>query len=297
MHDDQVEVDVEVVRRLVAGQFPGWAELPVTELRTAATVNAVFRLGDDLLARFPLQQRTSDDLAVELAALRELSGATRFATPVVVADGVAGEGYPFGWAVLAWIDGVPADAVDTADLTGLALDLAEFVRGVRDLPLHGRKFSGTGRGGDLHAHDAWVEQCLERSQEVFAERLDVAALRDLWARYRTLPHVSADVVTHGDLVPGNLLLRDGRLAGVLDAGRLGPADPALDLVAGWHLFDRRAREAFRRGVGGEELDWVRGQAWAFQQAMGLGWYYLTTNPSMSSLGLRTLGRILDDPCV
>lgn len=298
LHDDQVEVEVEVVRGLVATQFPQWADQPVTVVPSAGTVNAVFRIGEDLLARLPLQQRTSQDVPTELAALRELHGATRFATPEVVAEGVAGQGYPFNWVVLRRLPGTPADELDTAELTGLAVDLAEFVRAVRDLPLHGRKFSRPGRGGDLHAHDGWMAECFARSEEVFgAGTLDVAALRELWSRYRTLPHVSADVVTHGDLVPGNLLVTGGRLAGVLDAGQLGPADPALDLIAGWHLFDRPAREVFRRGVGGEELDWVRGQAWAFQQAVGLGWYYVTTNPRASSLGLRTLARILDDPWV
>lgn len=295
MHEDQVDVPVDVVRGLVAAQFPRWAGLPVRVLPGPATVNAVFRLGDDLVARFPLQPDAAGQVAGEVGAARELLGVTRFPTPEPVALGVAGEGYPFPWSVLRWIPGTPADEVDTAGSSGLARDLAEFVRGVRALPLHEHRFSGTGRGGDLHRHDAWVAECLERSTGL----LDVDRLRALWAGFRQLPHVAADVVVHGDLVPGNLLVAEGpggfRLAGVLDVGGLRPADPALDLIGAWHLFGPGAREEFRRAVGCDELDWIRGQAWAFQQAVGLVWYYVTTNPRMSELGRRTLQRVLDDP--
>ena len=39
---------------------------------------------------------------------------------------------------------------------------------------------------------------------------------------RELPRGAAgDVMTHGDLIPGNVLVSDGRLAGILDVGGLG----------------------------------------------------------------------------
>ena len=298
-HEDQVDVAVEAVRRLVAAQFPRWGGEPVTALATAGTVNAVFRLGEDKVARFPLRPGAADAVQREVEAARELHGATRFPTPEPLAVGEPGEGYPFAWSVSTWVPGTPADepgaagTAGVASATDLALDLAEFVRDVHRLPLLGRRFSGTGRGGDLHVHDAWVEECLARSEDLF----DVAALRALWAGFRRLPHVAADVIVHGDLVPGNVLVADGRLAGVLDVGGLGPADPAVDLIAGWHLFEGPVRELFRRTADRDELDWVRSQAWAFQQSVGLVRYYAATNPRMSALGRTTLERILADPLV
>ena len=101
-------------------------------------------------------------------------------------------------------------------------------------------------------------------------------------------------MTHGDLTPGNVIVSDGRLTGILDAGGLGPADPALDLVGAWHLLDVGPREFFRNTLDCDEVEWERGKAWAFQQAMGLVWYYETTNPSMSLMGRRTLERILSE---
>lgn len=293
MHDDQVEVTVEVVHALLADQFPRWRDEPVRALDTAGTVNAVFRVGEEVVARFPLHPAAGGLVEREFRAARELFARTRFLTPEPLVVGRPGKGYPFAWSLLTWVPGTPADEVDAAGASELAGDLAEFVRGVRSMPLHGRRFSGSGRGGDLHAHDGWVSECFERSEEL----LDVPALRALWKRYRQLPHVAADVIVHGDLVPGNVLVAGGRLAGVLDVGGLAPADPALDLIVGWHLFDGPVREEFRVAVGCDELGWARSQAWAFQQAVGLVWYYERTNPRMSSLGRTTLARIVADPLV
>src|SRR6185436_19299405 len=136
-------------------------------------------------------------------------------------------------------------------------------------------------------HDAWMETCLDRSEEV----LDVPPLRRLWAAFRALPREGGDVMTHGDLIPGNLLVDGGRLTGVIDVGGLGPADPALDLVAAWHLLEPDPRQALRADLGCGDLEWARGAAWAFEQAMGLVWYYAETNPPMSYLGRRTLERL------
>jgi aminoglycoside phosphotransferase (APT) family kinase protein len=82
--------------------------------------------------------------------------------------------------------------------------------------------------------------------------------------------------------------------GILDVGGLGPADPALDLVGAWHLLDRGPRGLLRQIVGCDDLEWERGKAWAFVQAMGLVWYYVRSNPVMSRTGRRTIERLLDD---
>lgn len=96
---------------------------------------------------------------------------------------------------------------------------------------------------------------------------------------------------HGDLIPANLLVAGGRLAGVLDSGGFAAADPALDLVAAWHLFEEAPRERIRRALGCSDLQWERGAAWAFQQALGAYWYYLRTNAAMAEMGRTTLSRL------
>ena len=294
MHPDQLTVPLETVRDLVAAQFPAWLRLPVRAVASQGTVNALFRIGDRLVARFPLRPGDAGavrrSLQAEAAAARELLGRTRFPTPEPVALGEPAAGYPLPWSVQTWVPGTVATGADPGTSPGLAHDLAEFILGVRGIGRHGRTFAGSGRGGDLRRHDAWLETCFQRSEGL----LDVTRARRLWREFRDLPRTAPDVMTHGDLIPGNVLVAHGRLAGVIDVGGLGPADPALDLVGAWHLLEPGPRLALRADLGSDDVEWARGRAWAFEQAMGAVWYYTRSNPAMSRMGQRTLDRILAD---
>ncbi|MBB5079378.1 phosphotransferase [Nonomuraea endophytica] len=294
MHADELAVPLDTVRALVAGQFPAWKDLPVRRVESQGTVNAIFRIGGDLAARFPIEAREPDAarrwLEAEAAAARELLDATRFRTPEPIALGEPGEGYPLPWSVQTWLPGAVASDEDPGESAAFAHDLAELITGLRAVETRGRRFTGGGRGGDLTTHDDWVERCLRESEHL----LDVPRLRATWNALRTLPRESADVMNHGDLIPGNVLVSGGRLAGVLDVGGFGPADPALDLVSAWHLLEPGPRAILRERVGSGDLEWARGKAWAFVQAMGVVWYYVASNPVMSHMGRRTLDRILAD---
>jgi aminoglycoside phosphotransferase (APT) family kinase protein len=183
---------------------------------------------------------------------------------------------------------VATDA-DPGGSVAFAHDLASFVSDVRAMSTGGRRFAGSGRGGVLASQDEWLETCFARSEGL----LDVPRLRRMWQVLRAAPRDGApDVMNHRDLVPGNVLVDGGRLAGVIDVGSLGPADPALDLVGAWHLLGGGPREILRADLGCADPEWERGKAWAFAQAMGLVWYYVSTNPTMASVGRRTLDRLL-----
>ena len=106
MHEGQLVIDAAVVRQLVTDQFPTWRGLPVRALRTSGTDNAIFRIGDEFAARFPL--RPGDPVAVratladEAAACRELAAVSTVPTPQPVAVGEPGDGYPQPWSVQTW---------------------------------------------------------------------------------------------------------------------------------------------------------------------------------------------------
>lgn len=219
----------------------------------------------------------------------QTSGPNTVPTPEPAAVGQPGVGYPLPCSVQTWLPGTTANDADPGDSVPFARDLVEFIRGVRAIDTGGQTFAGSGRGGNLPDHDDWMETCFSNSEHL----LDVPRLRLLWAAIRDLPPAaSADVMTHGDLIPGNVLVCHGRLAGVLDVGGLGPADPALDLVGAWHLLQDAPRQSLRDDLGCGDTEWERGKAWAFQQAMGAVWYYVDSNPTMSRMGVRTLERIL-----
>jgi len=296
MHPGQLAVSPDTVRTLVAEQFRHWRHLQISAVSSPGTVNAIFRIGDQFVARFPLV--ADDDVAAvrhrlqrEAAAAAELIGRTPFATARPIAIGEPGAGYPLPWSINTWLPGRPATANDCSESDSIATDLGDFINAVRAIDTRGRIYDGNGRGGNLFSHDEWMEECLTNSEGL----LDVATLRSIWAEMRELPRGDTpDVMNHSDLIPPNILVADGRLVGVLDVGGLSAADPALDLVGAWHLLDTERRQLLRNHVGCNEAEWRRGRAWAFQQALGAVWYYVDSSPTMSEGCRRTLERIVTD---
>lgn len=293
MHTDQIPLDADVVRALIREQFAD--DEPVEPVETSATTSYVFRVGAAHSARFPM--RKTDALESRRVLEREQEAMDRFArastvpSPRIVFVGRPGRGYPLPWSVQTWIEGEVATPRSGASSHGFARDLADLIGALRTVDPGGRVFSGSGRGGRLADHDEWVEHCLRRSESL----LPVPRLRDAWGSLGRTGRTEPDVMSHKDLTPFNLVVRDGRLLGVLDTGDFGPADPALDLVVAWHLLEDEARIIFRERLGVDRDQWARGSAWALQQALGLVWYYERTNPAMSDLGRSTLERILRAP--
>ena len=293
MHSDQIPIDARLAAELIHDQFPTLRGQEVTALATAGTVSAIFRIGSTHVARFPLRMidpaECATVLEAEARASAEFHRCCPFESPNPVAMGCPGAGYPLPWMVLTWVEGQPAGPDGPGNAPALALDLVRLITTLRAVDLDGRTFDGRGRGGLLASHDDWMEVCFARSERL----LDVERLRRMWAGFRRLPPTTQQAMSHKDLIPANLLVRGDRLVGVIDTGGFGPADPALDLVVGWHVLDRRNRAILRDGLKSDDLEWRRGAAWAFQQAMGLVWYYADSNRTMSELGRSTISRLLE----
>ncbi|MEU4253188.1 aminoglycoside phosphotransferase family protein [Amycolatopsis sp. NPDC026612] len=274
MHADEHAIDAALVRRLVRGQFPRWADRPVTPLASGGTVNAVYRLGDDLTVRLPLTAGGAGDVAEEARVLTALEGLP-VAVPVVAALGQPAEGYPWPWAVHHWLGGEPAVEGDPAP----ARDLAEFVTALRANPADGPAAS---RGRPLDVLDDATRHAVEELRAT-DEPFDAETALAIWAEALDAPPWTGPPTwLHGDLMPSNLLLRDGRLAGVLDWATAGLGDPAADLVPAWNLLPAPARQVFRDAVGADDATWARGRGRALAMAVIQLPYYRYTNPVISA---------------
>jgi aminoglycoside phosphotransferase (APT) family kinase protein len=53
MHDDEIDVDEALVRRLLVTQMPHLADRPLAIVEPWGTDNAIWRLGADLVVRLP----------------------------------------------------------------------------------------------------------------------------------------------------------------------------------------------------------------------------------------------------
>jgi aminoglycoside phosphotransferase (APT) family kinase protein len=104
-----------------------------------------------------------------------------------------------------------------------------------------------------------------------------------------------DVWIHADLMPGNLLTRNGRLAAVIDFDSAGLGDPSRDLIVAWMLLPASVRSAFRRATGVDDATWLRGRARALSLALGhLDYYRDDLNPGMYDNAAYAIREVLDD---
>lgn len=212
MHESQLSLARSEAVRLVRGLFPSVAESEVTAVESAGTVNYLYRVGTTCAAKFPMQGGDAVEvravLLAEHAAMREFAAVSTAPSPLPVAVGEPSGEYPLPWSLQTWIDGEIATPASVASSTFFAVDLAALIASLRQADTKGRSFSGKGRGGELAAHDGWIAHCLQQSEGL----LPVERLRRAWASLRSLPRHGNDVISHKDLIPGNLVLRSGRLA-------------------------------------------------------------------------------------
>jgi aminoglycoside phosphotransferase (APT) family kinase protein len=288
MHEDELAVDADLVRRLLAEQMPSLASRPLREVGRG-TVNVMFRLGDDLAVRLPRTAAWAGDLDREREWLPRLRDHLPLAIPEPVASGQPADGYPLPWAVYRWIDGVPYDDHTVVAERRAAADLARFVRCLRevqitpDAPLTGRR--------PLAELDASTRTAIVQTGDL----LDGSAVTAAWDRAVAAPPFAGERVwIHTDLLRPNLLVSGGDLVAVIDFGNVGVGDPAADVIAAWAVFGAAGRARYRELLDVDDATWERARGYALTQAALIVPYYRETNPRFTDMALRTLREVVTD---
>lgn len=287
MHDDEVDVPEELVRSLLAGQFPSLADLPLRLVEPWGTDNAIWRLGDDLVLRLPRVAWAAEQVHWEAEFLPRLDGTLPVATPVPVALGVPAAGYPFAWAVHKWLEGRAASREGMADLACFALDLAAAVRGLQVLPVTAPR-RARNRARPLAAYHDDALQAIAGA----AQLVDAAAARRVWEEALAAPAYAGPACwVHGDL-EGNCLLQAGALSGIVDWGSACIGDPAVDVQVVWSpLFTEESRGVFLEALGVDAATLARSRGAAVEQACAALPYYLDTYPEIVSRSLHKLAAL------
>ena len=289
MHEDEVTITDDAVRRLLAAQLPEWADLPVRRLPPAGTDNQLFRLGDELLVRMPRIHWAADSPAWEHTWLPRLAPYVPVPLPAPLALGEPGEGYPWHWTVVPWVEGQNPTS-ETFDPGEWADSLGRFVRTVREAPGMDAPPVTEGRGGPLAALDEWVRTWTARAD---TSEVDPDAVLAVWQDALDAPAWDGDPCWfHGDLHEGNLLVRDGHLAAVIDWGTAGRGDPAIELNAMWGYLPAEVADDYRAAVGLDEAAYRRARGYALAPNIS-GWtYYRATDPSGSAESLATVRQLI-----
>jgi aminoglycoside phosphotransferase (APT) family kinase protein len=283
------EITTALVERLIADQFPQWRSLPVRPVPRQGWDNRTFRLGEQFSVRLPSADGYVAAVEKENRWLPELADRLPLPVPTPVAAGRPGAGYPFPWSVRNWLAGETLSDAADVDRDQLVTDLAAFLVALRQAPARGPACG-------LHSfyrgcHPSAYSENVERHLAELGDKVDADACRAVWAQATTSAWPSAPVWFHGDIAVGNLLIRDGRLAAVIDFGTSGVGDPACDLVIAWNSLSRTERRAFAEAVGLDRDTWRRARGWALWKAL----FQLTQSDGPAGDWKHIVAEVLADP--
>jgi len=287
----EVSVTEQLARHLLRSQHPDLADLPIVELASGWD-NAMFRLGERLVLRFPRRLLAAKLVENEQRWLPVLSRQLPLPVPAPVRIGKAQDAFPWSWSVTPWIAG------ETADLEPPDADQGEVLASF---------FNALHQPAPPDApHNAYRGVPLVQRVETFEDRLAKLAGRTelitpqvllLWRAALQAPQDIAPTWIHGDPHPRNVLVVAGAICGVIDWGDMARGDRAADLAAVWMLLpERRARQRAMAALSSvSAATWSRARGWAVFYAIVLLHAGLADDARMTAIAHRTLERLLDGP--
>ena len=251
-------------------------------------------LGEDMAIRLPKIDWALGSGEKEVEWLPRLAPSLPAEIPLTLATGSPGAEYPWPWTICHWLEGSVASVGEPAS-PEFALDLGLFVSALQGIDPEGGPLFGdhnAWRGEPLSGEDEGTREALRACEGL----IDADAVTQSWERALSADEYEGPPLwLHGDLQTGNLILRQGRLSGVIDWGCLGLGDPACDLMLAWLVLPATTRAAFRAELHFDEATWARARGWALRHAILALPYYLETNPFMVEMSRFTIAQVLTDP--
>ncbi|WP_152363959.1 aminoglycoside phosphotransferase family protein [Microlunatus speluncae] len=291
--DGRGGIDTELARRLIKAQFPQWADLPVTPVEFDGWDNRTFRLGDDKSIRIPSAAGYAAAVEKEDRWLPRLASGLPVPIPEPVGLGRPTEDYPHHWSVRRWLDGETASPATVRDQAPFADDLARFLLALQAIDPTDGPAAGdhcAHRGAPPVHYDDETREALR----MLRGRVDTEAAERVWEAALAAPASGPAVWFHGDVSVGNLLVRDGRLAAVIDFGTCGVGDPACDLVIAWTFLSGAGRRVFRQGIDQDHGTWARARGWAIWKALIVLARVIDSDPEQAAKFQREITEVIDD---
>lgn len=288
-------VQVDTVKTLVANQFPQWKDLKITPVESSGWDNDTFRLGADKLVRMPSAEEYALQVAKEHLWLPNLAKHLPVNIPKPLGLGKPMEKYPWNWSIYEWIAGETAASVslERRSENKLAEKLAEFINTLERIDVTNGPVPGPHnfyRGGDLQIYDAQTRKALD----LLTNDIDTKTAIQIWELALASKWKNPPVWIHGDFSPGNIILRNHRLHGIIDFGGMGIGDPACDLTIAWTLLSKNARQIFKKNLQLDQYTWDRARGWALWKAAIVTANMVGTNVVESKRCRMVLLEIIDD---
>lgn len=284
-----IEIDCQLVGRLLRSQHPDIARLPIRPL-DAGWDNAMFRLGDSLAVRLPKRRAAAELIEHEQLWLPQLADRLSLPVPNPNRVGKPSADYPWNWSVLPWIEGV---AADLAESVGQAERFALFLRSLHT-PAPANAPANPFRDCPLATKATDLATRFHRLET--ATDLVAPAIKEIFARAVLAPVDIEQTWIHGDLHPRNILIDRKEISGIIDWGDVTAGDAATDLAAVWMLFASKSDRAKALTHYGNlsTATLHRAKGWAVFFAIILLDTGIIDNPRHAAIGRKTLRHLTED---
>ena len=267
MNDQLIIPTLELAHKLIAEQFPEYANLPITSVEKQGHDNRTYRLGNDLLIRMPTAENYALKVPKEQELLPKLAPHLSIDIPVPIKMGIPCKDYPYPFSIYKWLDGTSINllALDDEAKEKLAIDLARFLKELQSI--HGIQGPEPGqhnwwRGDHVSVYDQGAREQIAK----LADIINTDRAIKLWDQACKTSWNKTPVWIHGDLAVGNMLINDGKLSAIIDFGGMALGDPACDLVIAWTFFTGKSRDIFIQDMSLDQDTWARARGWALWKA-------------------------------
>lgn len=261
-----VQINVELVARLIREQFPEWSDLAISPVKFSGHDNRTFHLGDHMSVRLPSAASYVPQVEKERLWLPLLKQQLSLPISAPLAKGNPSDEYPWPWSVNTWLEGETLTRNNINDINQFARDLGKFLVEFQSIDASQGPAAGEHnfyRGGSIAVYDEEARTAIENTKDTFDEHL----LKELWELALDSSWDKEPVWVHGDIAPGNLLVKDGKLCAVIDFGILGVGDPSCDAAMAWTFFDNDSRRIFKEELSMDQDTWNRARGWALWKAL------------------------------
>jgi aminoglycoside phosphotransferase (APT) family kinase protein len=228
----EIEINENLVKRLVASQFPEFSNLEI-ELLDAGWDNENYRLGSEFIIRMPRRVAASRLILNEITWLPKLKDKLPLNIPAPVRVGVPDKNYPWHWSIIPWFNGESANInlPEEAEVFKLIQFLKELhIKDPKDAP------ENLYRSIPLVMKNSDVEKrmkILKGKTSLITERIEKN-----WYEAINETTLTEKYLIHGDLHPKNIIVQEGRIEAIIDWGDITAGDPATDLACLWMLFNQ-----------------------------------------------------------
>ncbi|MEH7237657.1 aminoglycoside phosphotransferase family protein [Bacillus sp. JJ1562] len=288
-----IKIDVDLVSKLIKEQFPEWSSLNIKPVKKSGNDNRTYHLGNHMSVRLPSDIAYAPQVEKEQKWLPILAEHLSLPISMPVAKGKPNEIYPYPWSINKWLDGETLSLENINDLNQFANDLGGFLVELQTVDASGGPLAGKHnfyRGGDIVIYDEECRNAMNNNTDIF----NVHVLKKIWELALASKWDREPVWVHGDIAPGNILVKNGELCAVIDFGILGVGDPSCDAAMAWTFFDYQSRNVFKKALNMDEETWNRARGWALWKALITYDYCKESNKEIAEESYNIIMIIIND---